>query len=421
VGAANPVALATTGLTTGLGARAFTVGSAGVVYQPNPVVAQLVQSVQVSDVPGRRMDPDVLEGVSPRAPQNIGGFVKLFATTDGNEGIEYYAGSAGPFDALQAAWDAKGLQTAKSRMIHGFWVYSSAMALAADTKLALGRFEDANPGRGEGTILNTLARATHEAWLAGEKEQAHYVPYNQGVHDLITWMIENGHLSTTMAVHTNPRKKFKFDVETALIPMGLTPELSTRFERATGKTFFGSKWKVNTVAGEWADLMGIEVPSNPEWATLRSGFLFGLQADNVASVLYGLEDEKILGSLGEGAVADRLQSLVEMLRVVNAAWRINNPWGGLNSPLIATPFALEEDDGIGIDDILKDAVTMQSTLREIEAARVAGTVNLSGAMAAGLEAAFGNGLSEVLDVMVDEAALAEAVRINTGMYNPGGE
>lgn len=422
----NAVSLATAGVTTGAAARAFTVGSAGIAYQENPSVAQIVQGASGGDsarfvsMAARRLDGELAEGVPTRAPQSFGDFVKLFATTDGNEGIENYI-NVDVFTALESAWDAQALRSAKARMIHSFWVYCSFMAFQADTKIALADFEELNPGRGTGTILNKLAKGTHEAWLAGEKAKADYVPYNQEVHDLITYMIKEDLLRVGKSVHTNPRKKFKFTIEDVSWHFGPSMEFRELFEKATGKPFFDnqSNWRINTVAGEWDDLLAIKVGGRgaKAWRETRPEFLFGLQTDNVASVLYGLGQERIVASLGFGTAGDKMQSLVEMLRIVNAAWRVNNPWGGLNSPLIKTPFALAEDGGIGIDDILKDAVTLKATLETLEAARVAGTVNLSGTMAAGFEGAFSDGLQEVLDIMVVKKALKAAVRINAEMYN----
>ena len=75
-----------------------------------------------------------------------------------------------------------------------------------------------------------------------------------------------------------------------------------------------------------------------------------------------------------------------------------------------------EDDGIGIRDILLDAVTLRAALEVLEEGRKVDTINLPEPIAAGLENAFGSGLTEVLDLMVDEEALAAAVRINTAIY-----
>jgi len=429
--ALNAVSLATAGITAGAAARAFTVGAAGVVYQDNPRVLQIVsegsqgESSRFTSLAARRLDGELLEGVSARAPQSFDDFVKLFATTDGEEGVEHYV-NADVFTALGSAWDANALRSAKARMIHSFWVYASWMAFQADTMIALAEFEERNPGRGRGTVLHALAKATHEAWLSGEKAKPDYVPYNQAVHDLISAMISDGLLKKEMAAHIDPSKKFRLKMDDVVFPMGgPSMEFREAFERATGRPFFDnqSNWVINTVAGEWDDLLEIEVKGEgaAKWSELRPDFLFGLQIANVAAVLYGLKQEKILKSLASGSTGDRLQSLVEMLRKVNAAWRVNNPWGGLNSPLIRTPFALAEDGGIGIDDIMKDAVTLKATLEELERARVAGAVDLSGTMAAGLESAFSNGLQEILEVMVVEEALKAAVKINTGFYNHKGE
>jgi len=425
----NAVSLATTGVTTGSAARAFTVGSAGAVYDINPVVEELLAqgvspeatATKFASLAGRPLDQKLIADVEMRVPQSFGDFVKLFATTDGDEGVEHYV-NVDVFKALESAWDAQALRSAKARMIHSFWVYTNFMIVQADTKIALAEFEELNPGRGNGTILNKLAKATHEAWLSGEKAKGEYVPYTQSVHDLISEMIKDELLKTDMAVHTNPKKKFRIKMDDVVFPMGgPSMEFREAFERATGKPFFDnqSNWLINTVGGEWNDLLAIKVKGEgaAEWSEKRPEFLFGLQTDNVAAVLYGLSQQHIVASLADGTAGNKLQSLVEMLRIVNAAWRVNNPWGGLNSPLIKTPFALEGDGGIGIDDIMKDAVTLKAALEELEAARVAGTVNLSAAMAAGLEEAFANGLGEVLDAMVVKDALEAAVRINTEMYN----
>lgn len=423
---ATPIQLATTGLTTGPMARAFTVGAASAQFGVNSVLEAAVQARSSMQIvtPGREADMSALEGVSLRAPQDFKEFVKLFATPDGNKTIKDYCGEAGPFSALAQMYDEKQLMSQKTRMIHSFWVYSSLMAARNSTQAALARFEAANPGRGEGTILNILGKATHTAWLAGEKEakgdKEWWAGCNQKVHDFITWGIGAGFIDKPLDVHTNPKKKFKLNDDSFIAS---TPEdrqlLANRFYEATGAKMFksaGFAYYINTVAGEWDDLLTIQVPSNPQWAQLRPAFLFGLQADNVASVLFGLEDQPLLDSLAEGSVADKLQSLVEWLRNVNFAWRVNNPWDGINSPLLGAAFALEEDGGIGIGDIVKDAVTLKSTLDELKEALEEGRVILPPAMKAGLEKAFAGGLGEVLDVMVKKKALEAAVRANTDSY-----
>jgi len=183
----------------------------------------------------------------------------------------------------------------------------------------------------------------------------------------------------------------------------------------TGRDF-RSGFKFNTVGGEWADLLAIQVSENPAWSQQRPPYLFGLQADNVASVLYGLENAALVESLVEGTSADKLQSLVEMLRIINVAWRVNNPWGGVNSPLIGRPFALADDGGIGIDDIMRDAVTLKATLDLLVQAWRQGEFPHPNPMLAALCHAYENGLAEVLEMMLDKETLTEAVRWNTQIY-----
>jgi hypothetical protein len=397
-----------------MAARAFTVGSAGVVYLPNPVVASALSSIPLgAGVAGRELDATLAAGVSARAPQSLRDFVRMYASPDGRGGVCDYLG-ADEFLALQGG---RGLDSTKSRMVHAFWVYSSLCALAARTAESLARFEGANPGRGDGTVLNTLARATHEAWLAGEKLETSYTPYTQDVHDLITTAIRSGYLSDVdISTHFDPTKKFRVKPGQFKFPDARTQvEFAAHFNRVVGRAL-DSGFVINTVGGEWLVLLGIRVPENMAWALERGAFLFGLQAKNVGAVLHSLEQDHILRSIGTGSPADRIQSLVEMLRTMNVAWRPNNPWGGINSPLIGKPFALAEDGGIGIGDILKDARTLRATLTELEAARLSGRVNLPPTMVRGLAVAFQNDLLPLLDALVDQAVLEEAVRINTGFY-----
>ncbi len=415
----NLTALATDGLTVGRAGRPFTVGAAGITYVANPRVVAMFQHTgpALAAIPGRSGDSAAFEGVAVRAPQNAGDFVKMYASPDGRGGIHDFV-AEDTFTALQQAWEEKKLASTKQRLVHSFWVYASLMHLQIRTHEALGRFEGANPGRGVGTNLHNLARATHEAWLSTEKEQVYYTPYSQAVHDFIAQCIRDGLItSVDLKTHQKPGAKFKLKEGEFSLPEDAegTVAFSRRFE-AVARRAFESGFMINTVGGEWKKLLGIEVPENPAWAAERPAFLFKLQTDNVAAVLFGLENEVILQSLGKGSTADKVQSLIEMLRIINVAWRVNNPWGGLNSPLIGKPFALEEDGGIGIGDILRDAVTLRSALMTLEAARVKSRVTLSTYMSGGLYTAFANGLIEALDVITDEEALAIAVQANTEMY-----
>ncbi|MBT3181857.1 MAG: hypothetical protein HN337_05025 [Deltaproteobacteria bacterium] len=419
ISAGNLAALATEGLTLGVAGRPFTVGAAATTYVANPRVTAMFElsGPQLSSIPGRAGDVSAFTGVTPRAPQGVSDFVKMYASPDGMGGVHDFVGPD-TFEALQNAWDEGALATDKQRLVHSFWVYSSLMQLQLKTHEALGRFEGANPGRGVGTNLHNLARATHEAWLTGEKQQKYYTPYTQEVHDFIRRCITGGLItSVDLETHHAPGKKFKLMEGDFVLPddAEATVAFSRSFEAAAGRAF-ESGFMLNTVGGEWKALLGIQVQENPDWMAERPAYLFKLQTDNVAAVLFGLENEAILKSLGEGSAADKAQSLIEMLRIINVAWRVNNPWGGLNSPLIAKPFALEEDGGIGIGDILRDAVTLRSALITLEAARVKSRVKLPAYMGDGLHSAFSRGLIQALDIVTDEEALAVAVKANTKMY-----
>jgi hypothetical protein len=427
----NAVPLATTGISVGAVSRAMTVGAAGVAYSVNPMVVASVEEhrksvffvdkfsnedMRRSGFETLRFDFALRDGVSLHAPGTLDEFVRLYASPDGGA-ITDYIGPASPFEALAAVWDEKELRSQKMRMTHAWWVYRNLALIREDSRKVLAEFERTNPGRESGAILDRLSRATHEAWLSGEMRSPSFVPYTQGLHDLLTAAMESGSLETpTLAVHRNPRKKFRVKPSDLRFPDEETGRaFAAHFQKVTGLALAGGL-VINTVGGSWDDLAGIVEPATPEWSSLRRAFLIGLQLDNVGAVLRCLEKPELLSSLSEGITADRLQSLIEMLRIVNVSWRINNPWGGPNSPLIQKPFALEEDGGIGIDDILKDAVTMNAVLRELNAGLAAGTVSLPEEVAAGLRGAFAHGLTDVLEVMVDKEALTVAVRHNTDVY-----
>lgn len=257
---ATNLALVTSGLTVGAQAVPYVVGSAAIEFRPNPVLAQIldiVGSQAATSAPGREMDSKVFAHVSPYGPQTIRDFVKLFAIPHGEKSIADFFGAAGPFEALQSKWDEQGLKSATSRMAHGLWTYSSFSNLARTTDESLGHFEAENPGRGAGTILNELARATHNAWLDGEKQgkgKEWWFSYDQRVHDFITWGIEAGFIDVPIGVHTNPRKKFKLtdDSFTASTPEERV-RLVNAFHDATGVNMYkptGFEWYINTVAGE---------------------------------------------------------------------------------------------------------------------------------------------------------------------------
>lgn len=192
---------------------------------------------------------------------------------------------------------------------------------------------------------------------------------------------------------------------------------------------------INTVAGEWQDLFALTGDS--DWQKIRPGFLYGLQADSVAAVYASLCRPEVWGPLEaalkytghagfmDGRAQDAAEAhrdvlvrsaLVDILRAVNLSWRVNNPWSGWNSPLQNRPFGLDDIGGIGLNDILKDAVVLQAILEGLNQARVAGQLNLKPELLARLETAFTHGLAGYLAQVTNPETLERAVKENQSKY-----
>jgi hypothetical protein len=381
-------------------------------YPENPYVRSLESYAEQLGV----RSPDV----EVRAPRSYPDFVRMFAT---EQGIRAFL-NADIVDGLAQEWDAEKLRATKTRLIHAYWTLSHLEEIRQANREVLAEFEKMNPGREAGSILATLARETHESWLAGERSQAYFVPYTQALHDFLADALAQGTLASSqkgsgpispeLLVH--PKKKHKFSAaDFRFASDEQRAATAAKFAEVTGRSF-ESGFVINTVAGDWDALSALSVTGNDEWPKVRPGYLFGLQADSVGAVLAAFQDLNLMADLSEGAVDDKLQLLVEILRRVNVGWRVNNPWNGFNSPLLNRPFALAEDGGIGIGDILRDALVLKPILESFERFRVEGRLNAKTVFKTCLQTAFENGLSEALERMVDEAALTQAIRISSRRY-----
>ncbi len=401
-------------------ARVMQVGAAGqAAYTESPLAIVLLDAARRdlthSGIPEVKIFDPAL--ISTKAPRSFTDFVRTFASPDGELGIKHYI-SADDFTALASAWDQPELRGALTRMTHSFWVYMGLMKVKLETAEAFQRFEVFNPGRGKGTVLAELALQTHNAWLGGEKKESYYVSYSQALHDFITECIQAGVVTgITLDVHKNPKKKYRLKAdEFQFASEEQRTAFESKFKVITGRDF-NSGFVINTVCGEWDVLSDIQESGNPDWSSVRPSFLFGLQADSVAAILKGLENPTLLQSLSEGSIDERFQSALEIMRMVNVAWRVNNPWGGINSPLLGKPFALKEDGGIGIEDIQKDGRTLVGVLTTLERARKEGRVTLDSPIADGLRLIFERlDVNELLALIEDKAYITEAVRENTKIY-----
>ncbi|MDP8262787.1 MAG: HEAT repeat domain-containing protein [Candidatus Ancaeobacter aquaticus] len=169
--------------------------------------------------------------------------------------------------------------------------------------------------------------------------------------------------------------------------------------------------KINTLVQPWFELMAqadrIQGEEYTYTAQARKDFLFGLQADSVAAILgvldaKTLENLKVLLAKNDSNGARAL--LVDILRKVNASWRINNPWTD-NPSLLLDPFDVAEAGGIGVGEIMKDVVVLNAILRTLNK----NDVNLPAGVKEGIDAAFSAGLDEVLTNMEDTSLLAAAI------------
>jgi hypothetical protein len=373
------------------------------------------------------VDKDVLAGVVRETrppeftsvPKNIDDFGRLF----GNGASIDAALNADVVTALSKEWDVADLTEVTRRIRNAGEVFESLKQVRDGNRTLMGDFEKANPGKDPGTVLSDLARHTHDAWLAGVKAAPDYVEYDQKLHDLLLHYAEQGvvkrtdaagkRVNLTPADLENPKAKYKIkpgDFE--FKDDAQRAEFETRFRTIAGRELKGSL--INTVAGEWEGLSKLQARVNiDEWAAKRPGYLYGLQADSVGAImgaLSGRAGRGALEKLASGTEAERMEALVDLLRKINVGWRVNNPWGGFTDRLINKPFDLEENGGIGIEDIRKDAVVLKAVMGVLRARLESGSVRLPDEVSAPLKRAFETGLERPLDRLLDRDALADAVR-----------
>ena len=323
-------------------------------------------------------------------------------------------------EALAKEWNLEDRRLVERRIRNAFEVFVNLGQIRESNRGVMSQFETLNPGRQPGGLLSELAQQTHNAWLADVKRGSNYVAYDQKLHDLVLSAVEQGAVRMSNAAgqrvvmkaadFENPKLKFKIkpgDFEFA--DAERKAEFEREFQRVAGKSL--EKSLINTVAGEWDALSAIKSRTNAkEWDERRPGMLYGLQADSVGAIVSALNDPVLLARLGEGSEADRLQALVEVLRRINVGWRVNNPWGGFTDRLIQKPFDLEENGGIGIDDILKDAIVLKAVMGVLEGAMSSSRVALAEPVRAPLRAAFAAGLGGLLDKIVDRGTVEGLLR-----------
>jgi len=265
------------------------------------------------------------------------------------------------------------------------------------------QFEKDNPGTNSDSIRMILSAATHRGWLG---TIPNIVQYTQILHDLIAEAIAKGYVTfkgqtLTLEEFENPKASFKLTKDN--FNFGTDSDLENRLLRSS-KLISGAEvktWvdmKINTLAAPLEELQAIKVTTNPEkWKAERPGFLYGKQANAVAVVLRVLIDRpELIEGFKTADQEGKLKNLLEILADENARWRIGNPWGGLSDSLLTKPFASKEKGGIGVEEIVKDAVL----LREILMALRDNKVNLPDGIIDNVRAAFDNGLRAALDEIV---------------------
>ncbi|MDX6768870.1 MAG: hypothetical protein SF051_05010 [Elusimicrobiota bacterium] len=295
-----------------------------------------------------------------------------------------------------------------------------------DAAIVRRSFEAANPDKGPGTPMARLARETHQAYLASVVTRADGTPnpdhigYTQAVHDALFLLVQRGELSVKGKPLTveqfeqwNQKYKFKLSDVAESAREGFQADIAMAIGRPMTETMV-----INTVAGEWDDLSRIQPrgPAAGEWLSRRGDYLYGLQAESVAAIISALHDPVLLARLGSRSRAERRQAAVELMRIVNVAWRGNNAWLGRESALLSRPFDSLENGGIGIDEILKDTVVLERIIGVVDGALAAlhaghmdGSLILPDGVRAGLTRAFARGLREDLAALKERPSLTDEV------------
>lgn len=355
----------------------------------------------------------------PRVPRSLTDFANIFADGQLIQDCVGTTARDSAMELLAAEWNPEERLSVLANMQIKQIVAFCLEQLREHNRAQLAQLSQINPidaAKPQDSILLKLAKATHQSWLDGERKGAYYVDYTQEVHDALAALVERGVIQGIEADQFyNPKKKFKVAKKDLLV--GDDDPAVKRLENAMGRNI-DSGFRINTVAGEWENLVEIKVAGShaSDWNTKRPAYLYGLQADAVSAVYSAISDEEIWSKLTVALSGDdTLQihsALVEVMRGVNAGWRVNNPWYGWNSPLLNRPFGLKSEGGIGIDDILRDAIVMREILRELKSAIDADTIVLTDEVKNAINMAFQLGLDSHLDAVCQRNKLIRAVKYN---------
>lgn len=339
---------------------------------------------------------------------------------------EEFGTGVSPIDYLGTEWNpAQQMKMYRTSMIQqANWIMLNH--LRDCNRILLNDLERMNPidsKHPQDSVMLNLAQATHQSWLQGEKSKSYYVEYTQEVHDALTQLCVEKKLMKPgqnevmpLDLLLNPKKKWKFTAKD--IRAENNDPAVVRLEMAMNKSIT-SDFRINTVASEWENAIGIKV--SDDWSSKRPGYLYGLQADSVASVYACLCDDTITNPLIHALETSDIQliqdSIVDILRAINVGWRVNNAWGGWNDPLQNRPFGMSDIGGIGIEDIERDALVLKPILEILEAARMSGRLSIYPKIGTLIQKMFSLGISTYLESMTtNKEQLMAAVSRNQTKY-----
>jgi hypothetical protein len=321
------------------------------------------------------------------------------------------------YTGLGLEWQRENLAAFKEKMKNGPKVLDILETVRDHNRKVMSAFKQANAGT---DISGQLAEVTHMSFLEGERLKPSFVEYTQPLHDFLLELINHGVITQdgkdlTLDEFLNSEKKFKikpadFNWE-KIISLSLRSDMQRRLSLfVNGKSSF----VINTVAGDWHVLNSIKGFDIPVYqgrpGKTRQAYLSGLQDDSVSAVLAALSNKKILNRLQEQGLG--AATIVEILRYINVGWRINNPWYGIEAPLLGKPYTIGSD-GIGIDEIQKDGVVLKAILEKLYAAIQTGNIHINPAIKKALTEAFHHGLAEDLKVVLSKEQLAQAIENNS--------
>ncbi len=288
-------------------------------------------------------------------------------------------------------------------------------------------FEAENP-----TWAGPLARVQHEAWLRNEKLGPKFVQYTLPLHRFLQKAVAEGRVlnpgvpvtegkKMTLDEFEGPKAKFRLRAEHFVFDGDADGSQKRAFVEAFGTAAgrpFQSGFEISMLAGEWdvllpnsknAGAITVGEKNAKAWSEKRAGFLAGLQQDNVASGLAALYNPEVRAKLAAAQTREQyLDALVDMVRIINVGWRLNNPWFGFDYKLQYRAFHPDPNVGIGMGEIIKDAVTFKATVEAI-------LTGLDGLkmpedVRASLSALKGNpAFAQALGDSVDEARLSAAI------------